>query len=403
MHLTKEVRSLMWLMAAYYFLQIMGGNPGLHAQALDKYLVDGLGLNATSISTFGFIVALPFMVKPLWGILTDFFPILGYRRKSYFVVCGVLAATVCFFIAGLPSAPSFGTLATLCALFTVSIAMADVVCDGTMVEQGNPLNAADKLQSAQWIAAGTAGIIVALSKGYIAEYVPLQQAILFSVGFPIATVLLTLFFLKEKRVTSTSAARKEAFVGLKQAFRSRTLWCCAIFIFLWNLSPNLGSVFYLYEKTVLKFSDVLIGYIDTAGEIGGIIGYASFILLWNKLDRIRLFKTLVILGTLSTLSFLFLNGAKSALVIIFISGIVSSVAQIAILSLAAKACPRNAEALVFASLMGIYNFGTKGGTILGGLVYDHVGYNTLIYIGAFTTLLMLLFLPLIREKEGCTT
>jgi len=403
MYLTKEVRSLMWLMAAYYFLQIMGGNPGLHAQALDKYLVDELGLSGASMGTFAFIVTLPFMVKPLWGILTDFFPILGYRRKSYFIMSGLLAATVCFFIAGLPAAPSFATLATLCALFTVSIAMADVVCDGTMVEKGTPLNACDKIQSAQWIAAGTAGILVALSKGYIAEYVPLQQAILFSVGFPIATVFLTLFFLKEKRVTSASASRKEALVGLKQALRSKTLWCCAIFIFLWNLSPNLGSVFYLYEKTVLKFSDVLIGYIDTTAEIGGILGYASFILFWNKLDRILLFKTLVILGTLSTLSFLFLSNAESAFVIIPLSSFVGSVALMAILTLAAKACPKNAEALVFASLMGIYNFGAKGGGIMGGMVYDRVGYDTLIYIGAGTTLLMWFFLPLIREKEGHTT
>ena len=221
MYLTKEVRSLMWLMAAYYFLQIMGGNPGLHAQALDKYLVDELKLSATSMGTFAFMVTLPFMVKPLWGILTDFFPILGYRRKSYFIMSGLLASTVCFFIAGLPSAPSFGTLATLFTLFTVSIAMADVVCDGAMVEKGTPLNACDKIQSAQWIAAGTAGIIVALSKGYIAEYIPLQQAILFSVGFPIATVFLTLFFLKEKRVVSASVARTEALVGLKQALRSK--------------------------------------------------------------------------------------------------------------------------------------------------------------------------------------
>lgn len=396
---TKEVRNLMWLMAAYYFLQIMGGNPGLHAQALDKYLVDNLGLNGTSKATFDFIVTLPFMIKPLWGILTDFFPIFGYRRRSYFIISGVLAAIVCFFVWGLPSAPSFTALAILFTFFTVSIAMADVVCDGTMVERGNPLNASDKLQSAQWIAAGAAGIIVALSKGYIAQYIPLQHAILFSVGFPIATVLLTLFFLKEKRVTDLGTARKDALLGLKEALRSKTLWCCALFLFLWNVSPNLGSVFYIYEKKVLLFSEILIGYIDTAGNVGNIIGYAAFILFWNKMDRIRLFKILVVAGTLSTLSFLFLQDSGSAFVIIAASSFVSGIAQIATLSLAAKACPKNAEALVFASLMSVLNFGSKGGEIAGGMVYDHIGYNTLIYIGAITTLAMWFFLPLIQEKK----
>jgi predicted MFS family arabinose efflux permease len=389
----------MWLMFAYYFFQIMGGNPGLHAQALDKYLVDDLALNATSKATFDFIITLPFMIKPLWGILTDFFPIFGYRRKSYFFISGVLAAIVCFFVWGLPSAPSFMALAILFTFFTISIAMADVVCDGTMVEKGNPLNASDKLQSAQWIAAGAAGIIVALSKGYIAQYIPLQHAILFSVGFPIAAVLLTLFCLREKRVKDLGIARKDALLGLKQALRSKTLWCCALFLFLWNVSPNLGSVFYIYEKKVLLFSEVLIGYIDTAGSVGSIIGCATFILFWNKINRYLLFKILVVAGTLSTLSFLFLRDAGSAFVIITASSFISGVAQIAVLSLAAKACPKNAEALVFASLMSVINFGSKGGEIMGGVVYDHIGYDTLIYIGAVATLAMWLFLPLIREKR----
>ncbi len=395
----KEIRYLIWLMAAYYFFQIMGGNPGLHSQALNKYLVVNLGLSGTSKGTFDFIIALPFMIKPLWGMLTDFFPIFGYRRKSYLILSGVLATSICCCVAALPNRPSFETLALLFALFTVSIAMADVVCDGTMVEKGNPLNASDRLQSAQWIAAGVAGIIVSFSKGYIAQYIPLQHAILFSIAFPILTVLVTLFFLKEKRVTSVKAAQNEAFLGLNHAFRSKTLWCCTIFIFLWNFSPNLGSVLYIYEKKVLHFSDILIGYIDTANEVGILTGLTSFIFFWNKMSRIVLIKILIVMGVISTLLFLFLHSSTSAFIIVGLSGVVSGIAQIAILSLAAKACPKNAEALVFASLMGILNFGSHGGGVVGGMVYDSVGYNMLICIGAMTTFAMWFFLPLISEKK----
>lgn len=280
----------------------------------------------------------------------------------------------------------------------IAIAMADVVCDGTMVEQGNPLNAVDKLQSMQWIAAGIAAIIIASAKGYIAQYIPLQHAILFSIGFPIATVVLTLLFLKEEPVTSISTVQKNFYVGLKQAFGSKTLWSCGIFLFLWNVSPNLGGTFYIYEKQVLLFSDVLIGNIDTVGSITSILGFASFILFWNKLDRVLLFKILIVAGVISTLSFLFLNNAVSAFLIIALSNFIGSIARIAILSLAATACPKYAEAFIFSLLMSVINFGEKGGGILGGMIYDSVGYDTLIYIGAFTTLAMWYFLPLIREK-----
>ena len=30
------------------------------------------------------------MVKPLWGLCTDFIPLFGYRRKSYLFIFGIL-------------------------------------------------------------------------------------------------------------------------------------------------------------------------------------------------------------------------------------------------------------------------------------------------------------------------
>lgn len=115
------------------------------------------------------------------------------------------------------------------------------------------------------------------------------------------------------------------------------------------------------------------------------------------MDRIVLIKILIVMGVINTLLFLFLHSSTSAFIILGLSGFVSGIAQIAILSLAAKACPKNAEALVFASVMGILNFATHGGGVIGGMIYDSVGYNTLIFIGAITTLAMWFFLPLIRE------
>ena len=37
-----------------------------------------------SIGTF------PWVIKPLYGFLSDTVPLFGYRRRSYLVVCGLL-------------------------------------------------------------------------------------------------------------------------------------------------------------------------------------------------------------------------------------------------------------------------------------------------------------------------
>ncbi len=39
--------------------------------------------------------AFPWVVKPLYGFLSDTVPIFGYRRRSYLIICGLLGASHC--------------------------------------------------------------------------------------------------------------------------------------------------------------------------------------------------------------------------------------------------------------------------------------------------------------------
>ena len=39
------------------------------------------------------ISAFPWMIKPLYGFLSDTVPILGYKRRSYLIICGLLGMT----------------------------------------------------------------------------------------------------------------------------------------------------------------------------------------------------------------------------------------------------------------------------------------------------------------------
>jgi hypothetical protein len=36
------------------------------------------------------LVSVPWIIKPLWGYISDSFPIFGYRRKSYLIFFGFL-------------------------------------------------------------------------------------------------------------------------------------------------------------------------------------------------------------------------------------------------------------------------------------------------------------------------
>lgn len=39
------------------------------------------------------LAGLPWVVKPLYGFLSDSVPLFGYRRRSYLILCGLAGAT----------------------------------------------------------------------------------------------------------------------------------------------------------------------------------------------------------------------------------------------------------------------------------------------------------------------
>src|SRR4029453_13319046 len=66
---------------------------------LQFLLKNELHFNAQTLAAFLLIVSFPWNVKPLAGILSDAFPLLGTRRRHYMLLAAGLAA-VCWFLLG---------------------------------------------------------------------------------------------------------------------------------------------------------------------------------------------------------------------------------------------------------------------------------------------------------------
>ena len=268
-----------------------------------------------------------------------------------------------------------------------------------MVEKGQPLNATDRLQAAQWGAISLAGIMVAFAKGYIAEYLTLPQAFLLAVPFPLLMVVLSATALEETRIESAGQAAQLAWIGLKRAMGLRPLWALAFFLFLYNCNPNLGNVLYYYERDVLKFSDVFVGYVDTVNNAGFLIGTVLFGVIAKRLSHEALLRVIIASGVLANLLYLFFKDDVTAIAVTGIASIITVGAFLGILTIAAKICPKFAEGTVFALLMSVINAGTQIGSIIGSALYETLGYSTLVLIGAGFTACMWFFLPLARERK----
>src|SRR5690242_5479516 len=87
-----EVRRLAVLFGVVYFAQGICQVVCLLNQPLSYFLRKHLGYTADHIAAFRYALMIPWMIKPAYGLISDFIPLGGYRRKSYLLLMNLVAA-----------------------------------------------------------------------------------------------------------------------------------------------------------------------------------------------------------------------------------------------------------------------------------------------------------------------
>jgi MFS family permease len=386
-----EARRLAMLFAVVYFSQ---GMYYVAAQPLTLTLKETLGLSATQVATFGWITLLPWVIKPVYGLLSDSVPFFGRRRKSYFLLMSAFAAVAGFLLSA-QGTPTYGKLAVLVFMMALGVAFTDVLTDAMMVETGKPLGLTGAFQSVQWAAINVATIIVGVVGGYFAQRRNIHGAFFVAAVFPLLALLMAARFIHEPHAKSSREEFREAWRGIRSAVGNRTMWVVAGFIFFWTFSPSIGIPLFYFQTDTLKFSQQFIGFLGSLGAGAGILGAALYAPLSRRVPLQRIIVWSIGVGVVGTLAYLLYRDHVSAIVIDTIFGGIGMTTQLAFLDLAAKACPKHAEGTFFALLMSIYNLGVQGSQVTGGMLYDSIGYTPLVLISAVMTGLAWFLVPLV--------
>eukprot|EP01095_Lingulamoeba_sp_RSL-Kostka_P012830 TRINITY_DN5161_c0_g1_i1.p1 TRINITY_DN5161_c0_g1~~TRINITY_DN5161_c0_g1_i1.p1 ORF type:complete len:691 (-),score=123.92 TRINITY_DN5161_c0_g1_i1:1-2073(-) len=85
------------LVQIYYF--IVGIILSFPSLAYQYYFYDTLILSPTTVTSFYGILMIPWLLKPILGIITDSFPIFGYKRRPYLIFSS-FSCFLCFIIMG---------------------------------------------------------------------------------------------------------------------------------------------------------------------------------------------------------------------------------------------------------------------------------------------------------------
>jgi MFS family permease len=390
--------------ASVYFFS-MNGLGALPALAINFLLKDKAGLTPEGMAYFQAVTLVAWVIKPLWGMISDLFPIFGSRRKSYLILTSLVAAAAWIVLAFVPDPSVAGLLLLLMTLIYMAYAFQDVVSDGLMVETGQPLDMTGQFQSIQWAAVYAAMIITSLAGGLVAELAQkgtLSYRSIFSMtaAFPLVTAAIVFFLVREPARTHLE---QEAKLGLRDVFRHKGLWILSAFLFLWNFSPSFGAPFFYYTVDTLKFTASFLGILQAVTSAGALLGSVLYGLVFARFPIRKFLVVAVLAGVFSTLSYFiyFMPGLIAhavllknlALVLNFLLGIASAVIFLALLNLAARISPQYAGGTVFALLMSFYNFGQMGSSALGGFLFPRIGLEPLILLSAGFSLLVLFLIP----------
>lgn len=388
---TPDARRLAALFGIVYFAQGMWYLPN---QTITVSLKDG-GLSAGQVATFFAITTVPWLIKPVYGLLSDFVPLFGYHRKSYLLLTSATGAAAGLLL-GITGDHSYWRMAALFTLMALGLAFTDVLVDALMVENGKPMGLTGAFQAVQWGAVTTASILVGELGGYLAELRRLHAAFFLAACFPLVSLLMAAVFVREPPAREGAREFWTTWAAIRDALREREVWVVGGFILFWTFSPSFGPAFLYYQTDVLHFSQQFIGHLAALAAVAGVVGTFIYAPLSRRMPLTRLINLSIGAAVVGTLSYLVYRDVWSALVIDITFGCIGMITQLAFLDLAAKSCPRHIEATFFALLMSVYNGGGQLSQNVGARLYDSLGYTPLVLISTGFTALAWLLVPLVR-------
>src|SRR5215468_5572344 len=213
---------LLWFFALVYVVEGLGQIGGLIAQPLNYYLKQVQGWTPLQITAYLTLFNLPWIIKPLYGLVSDFIPLFGYRRKSYLLVANA-AATCGFLLVTQLTVPDRLVFALM--LTAYAMAISSTLCGAVLVENGQRLKESGTFINQQWLWYNIAAMIAAVAGGQLVQHLTpsgaLHTAAAIIAVAPCVVIVGTIFLVPEKRSRADLAGMKDTLGGLVTAFRRR--------------------------------------------------------------------------------------------------------------------------------------------------------------------------------------
>ena len=376
--------------------------------AINYFFKDELKVEPSQLTRLLTISRIPWVIKPVFGIITDFYPIFGYKRKYYLLFCGIIFSLV-WIILGYFKINSFLTVICL-FISNLTCCFSTVLSQETMIEIGSKMdkneeeeikeekNQTNILITYNTIISNFGILIGSYLKGELIQIFNIRIVFIIT-SFLGLLLIISAIILKEYKYDkkknerennsftssffSTSSEEDDSLIGY--ICQKKVLIPLILFLIVTTI-PGTYDPFFYYETDYLKFKPVDFSIITIINQIIALF----FIYNYDKFQCISTKYLFFLIRFLSTSSGFILysvyNGYYKKFnidpfyIILFVTTVQYSFSQIynmIIYKLSAKLSIKRFEGTVFSTFTATMNFGNIMGQFYGSILTDCIGITRL--------------------------
>lgn len=424
------------------------GVVGLSDLALSYLYKDDLKLMPADVSRINSMIIIPWIIKPVYGLISDTIPIMGYRRKSYLFLFGFLSMFCWISMASYVK--TTGQAIFFLMINQTSSAFCNVIGDALIVEMSRKQSHGDQEAAAKnvsmfFIVKSIGSLLTALASGILLEYIDKRIVFLITSIFPLLIIISSLL-LDESKYASNSNINAENEVIIEKSVSSNKVYGTinsikdnetitksvpsfseqltlfwsflkkeqiykpVIFIFLFMIPPSYSDPLFYFYTNELQFSPTIMGRLKLIYGISSLSG----IWLYNAYLKSVNFKKIMWGTTILSMFFNLLSiclvkrvnlyfGISDFWFCVAADSLATSLGEInmmPILVLACNICPKNIEGTIYAFLVSVVNCGVlfsnqSGATFANVLGITDSNFEHLVFLIVISNLSYLIPLPLL--------
>ena len=338
------------------------------------------GYSAGQVGIFQGILALPFVLKIVLGMLSDGVNLFGLGHRKPYIALGLIGQIIAMAIAPQISLENgLWGFALIALVASVSMALYDTCTDGFALDT-TPLEERGTIQGAM-VGARALGILIMLViGGRIAEQIGWDWV--FYLISIISLLPLGLLLTSGLREQEHERGRREAFTWKAfSRFSSGTVILLSIIGLVYAIALD-GVLTFLsdYLRVMMDVSIGEVGILIAISMVGRILGALTNSWVTDRVGRRQSLLIAIALATIGCFGLAFDFGLYWVGLFGFLFGLSYGYYNSVYAAVAMDLSDPQIAASMFAIFMMFVNLGTVGGQVIGGQVIERYSFSTMVVV-----------------------